>query len=74
VGLGGTVLMSTHTLEVAETMCDRIAIVHGGKIIASGTMSELQEQTASEDMGLEDLFLKLTGGMRDHQLDTILDA
>ena len=74
VDRGGTVLMSTHTLEVAETMCDRIAIVHGGKIIASGTMTELQEQTASEDMGLEDLFLKLTGGMRDHQLDTILDA
>jgi ABC-2 type transport system ATP-binding protein len=74
VDRGGTVLMSTHTLEVAETMCDRIAIVHGGKIIASGTMSERQEQTASEDMGLEDLFLKLTGGMRDHQLDTILDA
>ena len=74
VDRGGTVLMSTHTLEVAETMCDRIAIVHGGKIIASGTMSELQEQTSSEDLGLEDLFLKLTGGMREHQLDTILDA
>jgi ABC-2 type transport system ATP-binding protein len=74
VDRGGTVLMSTHTLEVAEAMCDRIAIVHGGKIVAYGTMSEVQEQTASEDLGLEDLFLKLTGGMRDHQLDTILDA
>jgi ABC-2 type transport system ATP-binding protein len=74
VDRGGTVLMSTHTLEVAETMCDRIAIVHGGKIVAHGTMSEVQEQTASQDLGLEDLFLKLTGGMRDHQLDTILDA
>ena len=74
VDRGGTVLMSTHTLEVAETMCDRIAIMHGGKIIASGTMSELQEQTSSADLGLEDLFLKLTGGMREHQLDTILDA
>jgi ABC-2 type transport system ATP-binding protein len=74
VGRGGTVLMSTHTLEVAETMCDRIAIVHGGKIVANGTMEEVQEQTSSEDLGLEDLFLKLTGGMRDHQLDTILDA
>jgi ABC-2 type transport system ATP-binding protein len=74
VDRGGTVLMSTHTLEVAETMCDRIAIIHGGKIIASGTMSELQTQTASEHLGLEDLFLKLTGGMREHQLDTILDA
>jgi ABC-2 type transport system ATP-binding protein len=74
VNRGGTVLMSTHTLEVAETMCDRIAIVHGGRIVASGNMSELQEQTSSEDLGLEDVFLKLTGGMRDHQLDTILDA
>lgn len=74
VDRGGTVLMSTHTLEVAETMCDRIAILHGGKIVAHGTMAEVQEQTASEDMGLEDLFLKLTGGMREHQLDTILDA
>jgi ABC-2 type transport system ATP-binding protein len=74
VDRGGTVLMSTHTLEVAETMCDRIAIVHGGRIVASGNMSELQEQTSSEHLGLEDLFLKLTGGMRDHQLDTILDA
>ena len=74
VDRGGTVLMSTHTLEVAETMCDRIAIVHGGKIVALGTMAEVQEQTASEDLGLEDLFLKLTGGLREHQLDTILDA
>jgi len=74
VNRGGTVLMSTHTLEVAETMCDRIAIVHGGRIVASGTMAELQEQTSSEDLGLEDVFLKLTGGMRAHQLDTILDA
>jgi ABC-2 type transport system ATP-binding protein len=74
VDRGGTVLMSTHTLEVAETMCDRIAIVHGGRIVASGNMSQLQEQTSSEHLGLEDLFLKLTGGMRDHQLDTILDT
>jgi ABC-2 type transport system ATP-binding protein len=74
VDRGGTVLMSTHTLEVAETMCDRIAILHGGRIVASGNMSELQEQTSSEDLGLEDVFLKLTGGMREHQLDTILDV
>jgi ABC-2 type transport system ATP-binding protein len=67
-------LMSTHTLEVAESMCDRIAIVHAGRIAVHGTMAEVQEQTASEDMGLEELFLKLTGGIRTHQLDTILDA
>jgi ABC-2 type transport system ATP-binding protein len=74
VDRGGTVLMSTHTLEVAETMCDRIAIVHGGKIAAQGTMAEVREQTSSEDLGLEDLFLKLTGGLRDQQLDTILEG
>jgi ABC-2 type transport system ATP-binding protein len=74
VDRGGTVLMSTHTLEVAETMCDRIAIIHGGKIVVHGTLAEVQEQTASEELGLEDLFLKLTGGLRAHQLDTILDA
>jgi ABC-2 type transport system ATP-binding protein len=74
VDRGGTVLMSTHTLEVAETMCDRIAIVHGGKIAAHGTMAEVREQTSSENLGLEDLFLKLTGGLRDQQLDTILEG
>jgi ABC-2 type transport system ATP-binding protein len=74
VDRGGTILMSTHTLEVAETMCDRIAIIHAGKIAAYGTMAEVQEQTSSEDLGLEDLFLKLTGGLRDHQLDTILEG
>ena len=74
VGRGGTVLMSTHTLEVAETMCDRIAIIHGGKIVAHGTLEEVQEQTSSEHLGLEELFLKLTGGLQDHQLDTILDS
>src|SRR5918993_807446 len=42
VDRGGTVLMSTHTLEVAETMCDRIAILHRGKIAAQGTMAEVQ--------------------------------
>jgi ABC-2 type transport system ATP-binding protein len=74
VDRGGTVLMSTHTLEIAETMCDRFAIIHGGRIVAHGTMAEVREQTSSEELGLEDLFLKLTGGMREHQLDTILDA
>jgi ABC-2 type transport system ATP-binding protein len=59
---GGTVLMSTHTLEVAEAMCDRIAIVHHGRLAASGTMEDLRRETASEGLTLERLFLKLTGG------------
>jgi len=59
---GGTVLMSTHTLEVAEAMCDRIAIIHHGTLAASGTMDDLRRETASEGLTLERLFLKLTGG------------
>ena len=74
VDRGGTVLMSTHTLEVAEQMCDRIAIVYHGRIAAHGTIAELREQTASGDLSLEGLFLKLTGGLREHHLDAVLDA
>jgi ABC-2 type transport system ATP-binding protein len=58
---GGTVFLSTHTLEVAETLCDRIAILHGGRIRAMGTMADLREEAAAGDAHLEDIFLKLTG-------------
>ena len=74
VSRGGTVIMSTHTMEIAEAMCDRIAIVHRGKLAAHGTMAELRQQTSSEGMSLEDLFLKLTGGQQTQRLDTVLDA
>ncbi|MBA3497861.1 MAG: ABC transporter ATP-binding protein [Gemmatimonadota bacterium] len=70
---GGTVLMSTHTMEIAEVMCDRIAIVYRGKIAAQGNMAELRQQTSSEGMRLEDLFLKLTGGHETPRLDAVLD-
>jgi ABC-2 type transport system ATP-binding protein len=71
---GGTVLMSTHTMEIAEVMCDRIAIVYRGKIAAQGTMEQLRQQTSSEGMSLEDLFLKLTGGHQTVRLDAVLDG
>ncbi|HEY7636640.1 MAG TPA: ABC transporter ATP-binding protein [Gemmatimonadales bacterium] len=74
VDRGGTVLMSTHTLEVAEVMCDRIAILYRGKIAADGTMDDLRQQTASDSISLEDLFLKLTGGLGVHQLDTVFES
>ncbi len=54
--------MSTHTLEVAEAMCDRIAIIQSGEIVARGTMPELRHQTEAGNASLEELFLKLTGG------------
>jgi len=59
---GGTVFLSTHTLEVAEALCDRIAIISGGNVIASGTMDELREQAHAGEAHLEEIFLKVTGG------------
>lgn len=71
VDRGGTILMSTHTLEVAEAMCDRIAIIQGGKIVACGTMDELRQQT-EQGLSLEDLFLQLTGGAEAKELSAVL--
>ncbi len=59
---GGTVFLSTHTLEVAEALCDRIAILAGGRIQAIGTMDELRREAEAGAAGLEEVFLKLTGG------------
>jgi ABC-2 type transport system ATP-binding protein len=73
-GRGGTVLMSTHTLEIAEALCDRLAIIQGGKIVAEGTMDEIRRQHAAGDVGLEDLFLKLTGGLAAKELKAVLEA
>ena len=58
---GATILMSTHVLEIAERMCDRIGIINEGKMIAEGTMSELRLK-AKGQQSLEDIFLDLTGG------------
>jgi ABC-2 type transport system ATP-binding protein len=59
---GGTIFLSTHTLEVAEALCDRIAILSEGKIIALGTMDELRDQSHTGGAHLEEIFLKVTGG------------
>lgn len=71
---GGTVLMSTHTLEVAEAVCDRIAIIQEGKLIASGSMTELRQHAASGTASLEELFLKLTGGVAEKELARVLEG
>lgn len=57
---GNTIVMSTHTLEVAETLCDRVAILQNGKIAAMGTMADLRPSTDA-DSSLEEIFLRLTG-------------
>jgi ABC-2 type transport system ATP-binding protein len=59
---GVAILMSTHTLEVAEEMCDQISIILGGRIIARGTVAELHGLAGTEDPQLTPVFLKLTGG------------
>jgi ABC-2 type transport system ATP-binding protein len=60
-GKGATIFMSTHSLEVAEEVCEEIAIIQAGRIIAKGTSSSLRHQ-AGVDGNLEQIFLKLTEG------------
>ena len=66
---GVSILMSTHTLEVAQEMCDRITIILGGKIIARGTVDELSKLSGGEDEQLTPVFLKLTGGSGLQEID-----
>ena len=54
-----TILFSSHILEVVQKLCDRIAILHNGTILASGTTGEIMQQTATDS--LEEAFIKLTG-------------
>ncbi len=58
---GITTILSTHVLEIAEALCDRIAIMYQGNILALGTMEELRSRASLPNSGLEDIFLKLTG-------------
>ncbi|MCL0034959.1 ABC transporter ATP-binding protein [Dehalococcoidia bacterium] len=58
---GVSVFMSTHIMEIAERLCDRIGIIHHGELVALGTLSELNQQAALEGSTLEDVFLELTG-------------
>jgi ABC-2 type transport system ATP-binding protein len=60
---GTTIFMSTHSLEVAQEVCDEIAIIQAGKIVATGTAEDLRKQTGV-DGNLESVFLKLTEGKR----------
>jgi ABC-2 type transport system ATP-binding protein len=58
---GCTVIMTTHILEVAERMADRIGVIAGGKLIAQGTLDELRRQAGKGGTSLEDTFLTLVG-------------
>jgi ABC-2 type transport system ATP-binding protein len=58
---GVTTILSTHVLEIAEAVCDRIAIMYQGSILALGNMAQLRQEASLPSSGLEDIFLKLTG-------------
>jgi ABC-2 type transport system ATP-binding protein len=59
VDAGCTVIMTTHILEVAERMADRIGVMSGGRLVAEGTLDELRRQAGSGHASLEDTFLAL---------------
>ncbi len=68
-----TVFMSTHSLEVAEELCDRVGIILQGNLIAMGTVEELREKAGSHaDCSLEAIFLRLTGGEDDASVEALL--
>jgi ABC-2 type transport system ATP-binding protein len=60
VDAGKTVIVTTHILEVAERMADRIGIIAGGRLLAEGTLEELRGRAGTEGMTLEDTFIRLT--------------
>jgi len=69
---GVAILMSTHTLEVAQEMCDRISIILKGRVIASGTVAEIRAMGDRHDDHLTSVFLKLTGGGALQEIDEIV--
>lgn len=70
---GTTVFLSTHILEIAERMCDRVGIINEGRLIALGTMDELRGREGNQLASLEDIFLELTGGEDSQELIRVLD-
>jgi ABC-2 type transport system ATP-binding protein len=66
---GGSVMLSTHIMEIAESLCDRVAIIDRGRIAAIGTVPELREQRGRHT--LEEIFLHLTGDIEDHRIADI---
>jgi ABC-2 type transport system ATP-binding protein len=71
---GHTIMMSTHTLATAESLCDRIGIIVNGRMHALGTMEELRTSATYGGSGLEEIFLRLTGENAARNLMDVLDA
>jgi ABC-2 type transport system ATP-binding protein len=58
---GATVILTTHILEVAERLADRIGVIQAGQLVAEGTMEALRTQFGAEGRTLEDVFLRIVG-------------
>ena len=69
---GVAILMSTHTLEVAQEVCDRVSIILKGRIIASGTVDDVRRLSGNADEQLTAVFLRLTGGSGLQEIDEIV--
>src|SRR4029077_10568401 len=68
---GKAVFLSTHVLEIAERLCDRVAILDRGRLAVRGTMAELR-QRARTQASLEEIFLGMTGGLEGADLAAYL--
>lgn len=68
---GTGIFLSTHSMEIAEELCDRIGIIVRGSVKANGSMSELRSQANNSSTNLEDIFLELTGAF---ELQNIIQA
>jgi ABC-2 type transport system ATP-binding protein len=72
--MGKTVFMSTHILEIAERVCDRVGIINEGRLVSVGSVPELREQSRQKGGSLEDIFLELTGGPEQEEVIRFLES
>jgi ABC-2 type transport system ATP-binding protein len=69
---GGTALVSTHTLELAESLCDRLAVIDRGSVVAAGSIDDLRREARSEAAGLEEIFLRITRGATNSEIVRVI--
>jgi ABC-2 type transport system ATP-binding protein len=72
VAQGRTVFFSTHILEIAEHLCDRVGIIDRGRLVAIGSLEELRRQARTGAASLEEIFLQVTGGAESRELAAFL--
>lgn len=69
-GEGRGIVLTTHILEIAQALCDRVAILNDGRIVAEGTLAQLREMVRAGE-SLEDIFLQLTGEGEEHVVQAL---